>query len=204
VAATDQVAIGTCWWSGSFAGAGSQGCFMVFNSGNATGSARDGHIAAYNPLSSAWFYSQEGKAPYYGSGATYHSVIEYSARKNVAVFGGGNVAGNKLWRLNADGSSVAMPDVPSGKGVGIQRGLLVDDPVTGNFLLLSAGQLWELNPSGGGSWTQLTGSRVPPSGVGNPSSPTAMICSSISTHGVVAFITQPNQNGGTFFLYKHA
>ena len=24
----EQIAIGTCWWSGSFAGAGSQGCFM--------------------------------------------------------------------------------------------------------------------------------------------------------------------------------
>jgi hypothetical protein len=206
VPATDQVAIGSCWWSGSFAGAGSQGCFMVFNSGNATGSTKDGHIAAYDPLSAKWFYSQEGKAPNYGSGATYHSLIEYSARKNVAVYGGGNVAGNRLWRISADGSSVAMPNVPSGKGVGVQQGILVDDPVSGDFLLLSAGQLWELDPSGSGSWTQLTGSRTPPTGVGipGPSNPQAVIASSISTYGVVAFITQPNQNGGTVYLYKHA
>lgn len=206
VPAADQVAVGACWWSGSFVGAGGQGCFLIFNSGNATGTAKDGHIAAYDPLTSKWFYSQEGKAPFYGSGSTYHSLIEYSAKKNVAVFGGGNAAPNKLWRLNSDGSSLAMPNVPSGKGVGIQQGLLIDEPVTGNFLLLSAGQLWELNPSGSGTWTQLTGTRVPPSGVGipGPSNPQAVICSSIADYGVVAFITQPNQNGGTLFLYKHA
>jgi hypothetical protein len=65
--------------------------------------------------------------------------------------------------------------------------------------------LWELNPSGAGSWAQLTGARVPPNDVGVPggSSPEAVICSSIADYGVVAFITQPNQNGGTFYLYKH-
>lgn len=206
VSANEQVALGACWWSGSFAGAGSQGCFMVFNSGNANGSANDGQIVAYDPLSAKWFFSREGMAPNYGSGSTYHSVMEYSEKKNVAVYGGGNAAPNRLWRLNADGSFVAMPNVPSGKGVGVQQGLLVDDPVSGNFLLLSAGQLWELDPSGSGSWTQLTGSRTPPSGVGipGPSNPQAVIASSISTHGVIAFITQPNQNGGSMYIYKHA
>ena len=206
VPAADQVAIGTCWWSGSFTGAGGQGCFMIFNSGNASGTANDGNILAYDPLTNNWFYNQEGKAPFFGSGATYDSVIEYSARKNVAVYGGGNVAPSKLWRLNSDGSFVAMPDVPSGKAVGIQRGLLVDEPVTGNFLLLSAGELWELNPTGSGTWTRQTGSRVPPSGVGIPGPVTiqGVICSSISSYGVVAFITQNTSGNGTFWLYKHA
>jgi hypothetical protein len=206
VSGAEQVAIGSCWWSGSFAGAGSQGCFMIFNSGNANGSANDGQIVAYDPLSAKWFFSRQGMAPNYGSGSTYHSVMEYSAKKNVAVYGGGNVAGNRLWRLNADGSSTPMPNVPSGKGVGMQQGILVDDPVSGNFLLLSAGQLWELNPTGSGSWTQLTGSRVPPSGVGvpGPSNPQAVIASSISTYGVIAYITQPHQSGGTMYVYKHA
>jgi len=201
----EQVGIGACWWSGSFVGAGSQGCFLVFNSGNATGSAKDGHIAAFDPLAGKWIYSQEGKAPNYGSGNTYNSVIEYSAKKNVAVYGGGNEARNKLWRLSSDGSVLAMPSVPSGKAAGIQGGLLVDEPVTGNFLLLSAGELWELNPSGAGTWTKLSGSRVPPSAVGipGPSNPQAVICSSIAEYGVVAFVTQPNQGSGNVYLYKH-
>jgi len=205
VSASDQVAIGATWWSGPFVGGGSQGSFMIFNSGNALGNANDGQILAYNPLSNTWFFNKQAMAPFYGSGSTYHSVIEYSSTKNVAVYGGGNVAPNKLWRLNSDGSFTAMTDVPAGKAVGIQNGLLVNDPVTGNFLLLSAGELWELNPGGSGTWTQQTGSRTPPGAVGvpGPGNPEAVIASSISDYGVVAFITQPGHTGATFFLYKH-
>lgn len=206
VSATDQVAIGVCWWSGALAGGGSQGSMVVFNSGNASSNANDGHIVAYNPLTNAWFLNKTGMSPFYGSGTTYGSVMEYSAKKNCAVYGGGNSAPTKAWRLNADGSFTPMPDVPSGKALGIQRGTFIDDPVTGNFLLLSYNQLWELDPSGSGRWTQLTGSRTPPSGVGTPNAPAldGLIATSIPEYGVVAFIKQTNQGGGTFFLYKHA
>jgi hypothetical protein len=199
VSAADQVAIGTTWWSGNFIGGGNQGSFMIFNSGNALGNANDGQILAYDPVTNLWFFNKEGMAPFYGSGSTYHSLMEYSPLKNVAVYGGGNVAPSKLWRMSADGSMTPMTDVPAGKGVGIQRGLLVNEPVTGNFLLLSSGELWELNPDGAGTWTKLAN---PPSGVGDPNVPTAVITSSISDYGVVAYITQPSQTGGTFYLYK--
>lgn len=202
-----QVAIGTCWWSGSFAGAGAQGCWMMFNSGAADGKATDGQIVAYDPLTSTWFFNQGGMAPFYStSGNTYHSVMQYSAKKNVAVYGGGNDDPRKLWRLNSDRSVTAMPDVPTGKTVGIQNGILVEDPVTGNFLLLSAGQLLELNPTGSGTWTQLGGSRTPPAGVGIPggSSPQGVIACALPDHGLVAYITQTTSIGGTFYVYKHA
>jgi hypothetical protein len=71
---------------------------------------------------------------------------------------------------------------------------------------MSAGQLWELNPSGSGTWIQQTGARTPPGAVGM--SPGAIspgvICSSIPEYGVVAFITQPSPSGASFYLYKHA
>jgi hypothetical protein len=204
----EQVAIGSCWWSGSFSGAGAQGSHMVYNSGNALNLATDGQVVAYNPLTNTWFYNRDGMAPFSrATASTYHSVMEYSSVKNVAVYGGGGGAPNKLWRLNADGSRTAMPDVPSGKAVGIQLGNLVCDPVTGNFLLLSAGELWELNPTGSGTWTKQTGSRIPPSGVGIPGPGTlkdGVISCSIPDYGVVAYIKQTNSAGGTFYLYKHA
>ena len=200
VSAPDQVAIGATWWSGNFVRGGRQGLFMIFNSGNAMGNSDDGQILGYDPLKNSWAFRKEGMAPNYGRGSTYHSVMEYSPGKNVAVYGGGNVAPSKLWRMSADGSVRAMPDVPIGKGVGIQRGLLVNDPVTGNFLLLSSRELWELNPDGAGTWAKLAS---PPAAVGEPSAPTAIVTSSISDYGVVAYITQASRAGGTFYLYKH-
>ncbi len=201
---SEQVAIGTTWWSGSFAGAGAQGALLVFNSGASSGGANDGQILGFDPLAGRWVYNQTGRAPFYGSGSTYHSVFEYSAVKNVAVYGGGNVAGRKLWRLNADGSVTPMPDVPSGKGVGIQQGILVDDPVSGNFLLLSAGELWELNPSGAGTWTRQSGTRTPPSGVAVPRSNGHLVACAISSYGVIAYISQTTSSTGNFYLYKPA
>jgi hypothetical protein len=203
-----QVANGTCWWSGPFIGGGSQGALMIFNAGNSNNNANDGQIAAYNPLTNTWFYNQQGRAPNLGSGSTYNTLIEYSRVKNVAVYGGGDAAPSNLWRMSSDGSVLAMPSVPAGKHVGMQggqAGLFVDEPVTGNFLLLSEGELWELNPTGTGTWTQQTGTRVPPSGVGVPSatSPTWVVATSIPEYGVVAYITQKSNTGGTFFLYKH-
>ncbi|MGE0764555.1 MAG: hypothetical protein AB7N80_14865 [Bdellovibrionales bacterium] len=203
---SEQAAIGTCWWSGTIAGGGSKGHLIVFNSGNAVSSANDGQICGYNPTTNTWFFNQVAMAPNYGSGSTYHSVIEYSPIKNVAVYGGGNVATNRLWRLNADRTFVAMPNVPAGKGVGMQQGIICADPVTGNFILLSAGQLWELNPDGAGSWAQLNGGRQPPAGVGSPGpgTPDGLICCPIPDYGVIAYIKQTSMTGGTFYLYKHA
>jgi hypothetical protein len=202
-----QIGIATCWWTGSFAGAGSQGCLVIFNGGDAFGNANDGQIVAYDPLTNNWFMNKHGMAPYFmTSGYTYHNVMAYSARWNCAVYGGCGDQPSKLWRLNSDGSMTPMPNVPAGKEIGVQHGNLNCDPVTGNFLLLSAGQLWELNPSGSGTWTQLSGSRTPPSGVGvpGPSNPQGVLSTAIPEYGVVVYITQSSQTGGTMFLYKHA
>jgi hypothetical protein len=203
-------AIGVCWWSGTFTGAGAQGCLLVFDSGDSKigGAANDGGMYGYDPLTNAWFWTSDGMAPYFGSGgsATYHSVLEYSSVHNCAVYGGGNAQPKKLWRLGSDRKFVAMPDTPGGTAVGIQAGNLVDDPVTGNFLLVSNGQLWELDPRGAGKWTQRPS---PPAGVGNPGPSSygaldGVISCSIDEYGVVAYVKQTSKSGGTFFLYKNA
>jgi hypothetical protein len=211
-----QVAIGSCWWSGAFnagTAAGAHGCYMVFNSGAALappGASTDGIISGFDPLANSWIYHQDGRAPFYGSGGsgTLHSIMEYSKVKNVAVYGGGNDASRRLWRMNSNGARTELTLVPSGKtvgvGVGSTAGRLIAEPVTGNFLLLCAGQLWELNPDGSGTWTQQTGSRVPPAGVGDPDAGAWVAGVSLPAHGCVAFIRQQSSSSGAFYLYKHA
>jgi hypothetical protein len=207
-----QIAIGATWWSGAFAGAGVQGCLLLYNSGDSQigGSAADGGMYAYDPLADSWFWKSLGMSPYYGAaGYSYNSVLEYSATHNCAVYGGGGDGPRKLWRLNANRSVTPMPDAPASTTVGIQSGNFVADPVTGNFLLLSAGELWELNPTGSGTWTKQTGARVPPARVGVPGGPgvtfiEGVISSAIPEYGIVAYIKQTGVNYGTFFVYKHA
>lgn len=207
-----QIAIGATWWSGAFMGAGAQGCLLLYNSGDSQigGSATDGGMYAYDPLADSWFWKSLGMSPFYGTtGISYHSVLEYSAAHNCAVYGGGGDNPRKLWRLNANRSVTPMPDAPTSTYVGIQLGNFVADPVTGNFLLLSAGELWELNPTGSGSWKKQTGARVPPARVGVPGGPgvsviEGVISCAIPDYGIVAYVNQTGMSGGTFFAYKHA
>ncbi len=208
-----NITFGSCWWSGAFGasgGAGAQGCLMVFNVGNANGSATDGVISAYDPLTDQWFYSLIGASPFYAAGGsgTYHNVAEYSPGLNCMVYGGGNAAEQKLWRLDSSGGVTALTDVPMGKAVGIQRGNLVCDPVTGRFLLLSNHELWELDPTGAGTWQPLTGPRGPPAELGTPGPASAaldgMMSCALPQYGVVAYIKQTVVNDGVFFIYKHA
>jgi len=189
-----QVAIGTALWTGSLAGAGSQGALIVYNGGEP-----NGQIAMWNPLTNSWFADIRN----FGGVSTYHGFIEYSPVHNVAVFGGGNNNPRKIWRLNADRTVTTFPDAPV--DLGVQRANVVVDPVTGNFLVLGYGQLWQFDPRGSGTWTLQTGSRVPPSAVGNPGSPEldSVISASISNYGVVMYVTCGAFSCNTY-LYKHA
>ena len=190
---SDQATHGSAWWSGAFSGAGAQGCFVLYDNGSGAGQLR-----CYDPLSGSQIYSNNSASPG-ANGDDYHTVVEYSPIHNVAVYGGGSINSNKLWRLSSDGSVASMPSAPI--GVGMQQGNFVNDPVTGNFILMGSGQLWELNPNGAGTWTLKSST---PSGVGSPAAREGVISCSISDYGVIAYITQASSSGGTFFVYKHA
>ena len=210
ISAGQNIIFGTCWWSGPFSGGsglGGQGGLAVFSSGASSGNASDGFIGIYDPVSNSWPFRSQGMSPFYGGGGNYNAVMAYSRSKNVAVYGGGNVAAQKVWKLSSNGTATALADAPSSISVGIHRGVLVEDPVSGNFLVLSKGLLYELNPNGSGTWTQMTGSRVPPAGVGIPAESGGnnfVMGTPLPDHGVVAFIRQSNAGNGAFWLYKHA
>jgi hypothetical protein len=215
---------GNCWWSGSFKSVGSQGCLMSFNPETASvyvdgGTASDGYMQWYDPLSNAWG-GQTGASPFYPLSASdaaydpanqnefYHEVAAYSALKNVMVYGGGNAAPRKLWKMDSTGTVTRLTDVPAGKAVGIQHGNLREDPATGNFLLLSANELWELDPSGAGTWKQQTGSRTPPVDVGRPGPAAAgaidgVVSCAIPEYGIVVYIKQTSPTNSAMYLYKH-
>src|SRR5206468_9448353 len=96
-----------------------------------------------------------------------------------------------------------MPDAPT--NLGIQKANVSVDPVTGNFLIMGSGELWEYDPRGVGRWTKQPASRIPPSAVGNPGTPdyNAVISAPIPNYGVVTYITCRAGNCN-MYLYKHA
>lgn len=190
-----QVAGGSCWWTGAFTGVGAQGAFLIYNTQG------DGDIAIYNASSGAWLSGINNAAPGVNS---YHGVMAYSAVKNCAVYGGANTQTNRAYRLNSDRTITNMPNTPSGCSIGIYAGCLACDPVTGNFLVLSGGNLFELNPTGAGTWSQLTGSRVPPAGVNNPSAGANVLWVELPDHGALATISASGGGSAAMHLYKHA
>src|SRR5690606_36388040 len=101
-------------------------------------------------------------------GGTYHNVSAYSRVKNVAVFGGGNSLQKQLWKMTANRSMSKLPEAPDGCNIGVYQGALTVDPVGGDFLVLSGRNLYALNTDGNGTWTKLTGFRVPPPEVNDP------------------------------------
>lgn len=210
-----QVSIACFWWSGPYTGPlgtlGAQGAHMLFNSG-ACGGVGTGEMFIYDPLNPGVFNAQTGITPS-GYLSDYNSVACYSPKLNCAIYGGGH-GGNAqlLYRLNSDGTHTAMPSVP-GSGCGLHVGIFVCDPVTGNFLLLTNGALYELNPTGSGTWTLQTGTRAPPSALTSawnvtvpPSTASGGAFSSLTDYGVIAALFCPTGSASSagFWLYKHA
>lgn len=196
-----QVAIGTCWWTGSLSGSQSMGAYIVWQPGF-------GNILIYDPGLNSW----QKLADLYGTDGLYHGVCMYSAVYNCCVFGGGNATPRNLWRLNSDRTITALTNAPI--DVGIQRSNFNVDPVSGKFLIFGGGSsaFYELIPTGSGTYNALSGTRLPPAaglhGVSDPStgagSPDALISCALPDHGVVAYMSASSASYANMFLYKHA
>lgn len=214
VSVNQIIIAGTCWWSGPFTGGqglGAQGGFVIYSRGDiGRPTPTDGNISIYDPVNDSWRFSSNSMSPNVTNSTTtseYNQVMAYSSVKNVAVYGGGHANEQRLWRLSANGNVTELTAAPTAIAVGIHKGLLTEDPVTGNFLILSRDRLYELNPDGAGTWTEQTGNRVPPQAVGTPAGEgnrNSVIGVPLPDHGITAYIRQSNSGTAAFWLYKHA
>jgi hypothetical protein len=191
IPAFQQVALGCCWWSGTLTGGGTQGAFLIYNQ-------QDGNVLGYNPVGNTWFTQAAAPA------GQYHGVMAYSPTKNVAVFGGGNGMERRIWKMTSTRTVTELTSTPTGCQIGIYAGGLVCDPVTGDFLVLSGGYIWLLNPDGSGTWTQQTGSRIPPAAVNDPLANENMMILPFPEHGVIGVLSANGSSSTNLYLYKHA
>ena len=171
-----NVAHGSHWYDGPIKGVGQQGALMLYNCGNS-----GGEIVLYSPETNSLVLDAKG----FGGTGTYHCFASYSKVLNVGIFGGGNANGHNVWRLNPDKTVTAMPNSPV--GLGVQQGNVAPDPLTGKFIVWGSGRLYEYDPTGAGTWTQLDS--PPPNTVGDPAIPESVISIPIPTYGVIMYAT---------------
>ena len=205
-----QIGVGSAWWPGSstgrtaLSGMGAAGCYIIFE-------ISLGSAMAFDPIANTWTaLSVPQTMP---TTDPYHTVAAYSAQYNCVVYGGGN-GNRRLWRLNPDRSVTELASCPV--SIGVQGANLQVDPVTGKFLIWGGGgnarKFYQLDPSGTGTYTLLSGSRQPPAagqhGVSDPSGgnggPDALVSCSLPAHGVIAYMSASGASYANMFLYKHA
>lgn len=196
-----NVAMGSVFWTGTLAGfSDPKGVWIVCE-----GDFGRIYAKGVSALGSAGNFTQLGGSLLNWTVGNYHQLGAYSRIKNVAVLGGGNGNGKKLFRVNADASVTALSQsIPV--NIGIQQGSFFEDPgTTGNFLSMTQSQLWELNPDGSGTWTQQTGSRVPPAAVNTFDNTNQSCCViPISTYGVTMVLSADGGSSANAYLYKHS
>jgi hypothetical protein len=182
-----------CYWTGTHSAiSGTKGALVFF----------DGDFGALvgrnvSSLANINFGSASVSSP------GYDTVAAYSPTHNVCVFGGGAKQPRRIWRMNSSGQITELAQAPAGCRIGTYNGILTEDPATGHFLVLSGRRIWQLNPTGSGSWTEQTGSRIPPSAVNDPASTQEVIGIPLHGLGVTMYVSMTVKSGNSY-LYRHA
>lgn len=204
-----QIGVGACWWPGSnsgvtsLSGTGAGGCYLIAE-------IALGSLMIYDPVANDWeALSTTATSPV----DPYHTLAVYSQPYNCVVYGGGN-GNQRVWRLDQNRTITELTSCPV--SIGIQGSNLQCDPTSGKYVLWGGGsnarQLYELDPSGSGTWTNMTGTRAPPSagvnGVSDPSGgsggPDALVSCPLPEHGVIAYMSASGASYANMFLYKHS
>ncbi|MEM6957328.1 MAG: MYXO-CTERM sorting domain-containing protein [Myxococcota bacterium] len=129
----------------------------------------------------------------------YHNVAEYSPGANAVLLGGGNGAGDVLYRFDPGGALTRMPSAPVGIGIHGSRGTFVSAvPTSSEFLVYR----FEEMDGGGGQWWRFD---IDAENWGRTSAPPALSGRSfqapITDYGVVAFFDSRPPMGGEPVLW---
>ena len=119
-----------------------------------------------------------------------------------------------MWKITSDGTITRLADAPHTISLGVYNRSCVHDPATGNFIFIlgtagdQSGELWELNPDGNGTWTELDSDMKSPGDI-CASGPAygagcsgAMFAAAIPTYGVIMYLKY-NFTNSAVWLYKH-
>jgi hypothetical protein len=127
---------------------------------------------------------------------------QYS-KKGFLVFGGGTL----VYKMDGAGTVTTLPAAPFGDlraGTGSSCCSITTDPVSGDLLVIDGqNRLWQLDPSGPGTWTQKT-TVTPPTffttigGAGE-----SLISAPISDYGVVMYVKCDDSSQCRIWLYKN-
>jgi hypothetical protein len=170
---------------------------VIFYSGDVDSTG--GGLTEFTPGTNSWS-SIPGKFSPLGR---LHSIIECNPIHGVCWFGGGTES-NQMWRLNSDGSTVALRPVPIANIEQIRGTIVTVDPVTGDFLILTAESgFWKFDIMND-TWEELPGSDKVPMFVNPPNrDPTFhAVATPMSNYGVV-MLAQWRESGSKVWLYKH-
>lgn len=194
-----NVASGTCIWTGPLTGFSDTKGVLIAMEGDFGIIAGKG-VSSLNTAAAFTVFADVNVTQ-----PGYHLNAAYSRIKNVAVMGGGNEQPRRLWKMTSSRIVSELGTAPVGCEIGTQHGSLTEDPVTGNFLIMTGGNLYELNPDGSGTYTLQTGSRVPPALVNTfDTTPNSACIIPIDTYGVSMVISADSGSSANVFLYKHA
>jgi hypothetical protein len=161
---------------------------MLFN-------ARCGYeIFSFDPEAETWTktsYELEHQG-------NYHTVAEYLPHHGIIMFGGGNEAADRFYRMDSEGTITLAAQAPI--PVAIPFGWAVPDPVTGNLLAFAteeeSSRGYEYDPEDD-EWRELAA----PGPLARPSS---AVITAVPEHGVVMLAGQLSGQGLGVWLYKHA
>ena len=134
------------------------------------------------------------------NGGSNHMVAMYSPVYKVLMMGGGE-GSTALHRINQDGTKTEMTAPFS---IGVIDTVFTLDPMSGNYLVLRSNHtFYEFNPTGSGTWTQLTGAKTPPNFWDTPTTADNIIAAPITTYGVTMFVAY-HSGSPVAWLYKNS